>query len=93
MTTVCPTFLKKENEKYFIAESGNYRITSDAPKELVEEFELYQKQHNKITVVDIIKLFSNLFIISFLKLFVILKKKLGKPIDGLPPDGIKTIPD
>ncbi len=47
MTTVCPTFLKKENEKYFIAESGNYRLTSDAPKELIEEFELYQRQHNK----------------------------------------------
>jgi len=74
MTTVCPTFLKKENEKYFIAKSGNYRIISDAPKELVEEFELYQKQHNKITFIDIIKVFVSLFIISFLKLFILFKK-------------------
>ena len=74
MTTVCPTFLKKENEKYFISESGNYRLTSDAPKELVEEFELYQKQHNKITFIDIIKVFVSLFIISFLKLFILFKK-------------------
>ena len=75
MTTVCPTILKKENEKYFISESGNYRLTSDAPKELVEEFELYQKQHNKITFIDIIKVFVRLFIISFLKLFILFKKK------------------
>lgn len=75
MTRVCPTFLKKENEKYFISESGNYRLTSDAPKELVEEFELYQKQHNKITFIDIIKVFVRLFIISFLKLFILFKKK------------------
>lgn len=74
MTRVCPTFLKKENEKYFISESGNYRLTSDAPKELVEEFELYQKQHNKITFIDIIKVFVSLFIISFLKLFILFKK-------------------
>ena len=74
MKTVCPTFLKKENEKYFISESGNYRLTSDAPKELVEEFELYQNQHNRITFIDIIKVFVSLFIISFLKLFILFKK-------------------
>ena len=74
MKTVCPTFLKKENEKYFIAESGNYRLTSDAPKELVEEFELYQNQHNRITVVDTLKLFISFFIILFLKLFIFIKK-------------------
>lgn len=75
MKTVCPTFLKKENEKYFIAESGNYRLTSDAPKELVEEFELYQRQHNKIIFIFIIKLFVSLFILLFLKLFILFKKK------------------
>lgn len=74
MKTVCPTFLKKENEKYFIAESGNYRLTSDAPKELVEEFELYQNQHNRITVVDTLKLFISFFILLFLKLFIFIKK-------------------
>ena len=73
MKTVCPTFLKKENEKYFISESGNYRLTSDAPKELVEEFELYQKQHNKITFIDILKLFISLIILPFLKLFILIK--------------------
>ena len=84
MTTVCPTFLKKENEKYFITESGNYRLASDAPKELVEEFELYQKQHNKITFIDILKLFISLIIIPFLKTIYIIQKKLGKSISGLP---------
>ena len=74
MTRVCPTFLKKENEKYFISESGNYRLTSDDPKELVEEFELYQKQHNKITFIDILKLFISLIILPFLKLFILIKK-------------------
>lgn len=74
MTRVCPTFLKKENGKYFISESGNYRLTSDAPKELVEEFELYQNQHNRITVVDTLKLFISFFILLFLKLFIFIKK-------------------
>ncbi len=74
MTRVCPTFLKKENEKYFISESGNYRLTSDAPKVLVEEFELYQNQHNRITVVDTLKLFISFFILLFLKLFIFIKK-------------------
>lgn len=74
MKTVCPTFLKKDNEKYFIVESGNYRLTSDAPKELVEEFELYQNQHNRITVVDTLKLFISFFILLFLKLFIFIKK-------------------
>ena len=87
MTTVCPTILKKENEKYFISESGNYRLTSDAPKELVEEFELYQKQHNKITFIDILKLFISLIILPFLKLFILINK-IREVHSWTPPGGI-----
>ena len=45
MKTVCPGFMLPKNEKYFVGESGNYHLTTDAPIELIEEMRNYRKKN------------------------------------------------
>ena len=44
MKIVCPDFMRKENEKYFVCESGNFHLTKNAPNNLIQEMRKYRMQ-------------------------------------------------